>query len=379
MNTGQAMERWDAIMVGAGPAGCAAAYDLAAAGRSVLLLDRAEFPRHKACAGGLTRKTLRALRYPVDAVTRATPCAIHVEREAGQPTRLESRKPVCAMTVRQELDEYCLRQTLARGAQLARIGAILAIEQDANGVTVRTEDAPYAGRFLVGADGVHSRVRQLVYGADAAWFWRGFALEAQVRPERGCASDVAFAFDAVRGGYGWVFPKRDHLNVGLYTQSATEKLDRGRLLQWIRERIGGAAIEGVTGQYLGFGAETAPAAAGRVFLVGDAGGFADPLTGEGIYGAIVSGQAAAAAIDGDLRGGDAAHRSFAALSTSLREDLQMAASGARWFYGNPDVGFRILTAPLLRRVMIGAFADGTKIAGLARAVRQFAHISSAGA
>lgn len=373
------MERWGAIVVGAGPAGCAAAYDLAAAGRSVLLLDRAEFPRHKACAGGLTRKTLRALRYPVDAVTRATPCAIHVEREAGQLTRLESRNPVCAMTVRQELDEYCLRQTQARGAQFARIGTIVAIEQDANGVTVRTEGQSFAGRFLVGADGVHSRVRQLLYGPEPAWFRRGFALEAQVRPERGCASDLAFAFDAVRGGYGWVFPKRDHLNAGLYTQSATEKLDRGRLLRWIEERFGEAAIEGVTGQYLGFGADGAPAAEGRVLLVGDAGGFADPLTGEGIYGAIASGQAAAQAIGEALRGGDAAHRSFVALTAPLREDLRVAASGARWFYGNLDLSFRILTVPLLRRAMIGAFADGTKIAGLARAVRQFAHISSGGA
>jgi flavin-dependent dehydrogenase len=110
-----------------------------------------------------------------------------------------------------------------------------------------------------------------------------------------------------------------------------------------------------------------------VFLVGDAGGFADPLTGEGIYGAIASGQAAAKAIDGELRGGDAAHRSFAALSAPLREDLRVAASGARWFYGNPDWGFRVLTAPLLRRAMIGAFADGVKIAGLAKAVRRVAH------
>lgn len=367
------MERWDAIVVGAGPAGCAAAYDLAAAGRSVLLLDRAEFPRHKACAGGLTRKTLRALRYSVAPVTRATLHAIHVEKKAGDSTRLESPKPVCAMTVRQELDEYCLRQTLARGAQFARIGSIEAIEQDERGVRVRTDGADFAGRFLVGADGVHSRVRQLVYGGGAGWFWRGFALEAQVRPERGGASDLAFAFDAVRGGYGWVFPKRDHLNAGLYTATAGEKLDRGRLQRWIQGRFGGASIEGVTGQYLGFGADQAPAAEGRVFLVGDAGGFADPLTGEGIYGAIDSGQAAAQAIDGELRGGVPASRTFAVATASLREDLRLSASGARWFYGNLDVGLRALTAPLLRRALIEAYANGTKIAGLAKAVRQFAY------
>ncbi len=59
------MSKYDAIVVGAGPAGCAAAYDLAAAGRSVLLLDRCHFPRLKPCAGALTVKTLKALRYSV--------------------------------------------------------------------------------------------------------------------------------------------------------------------------------------------------------------------------------------------------------------------------------------------------------------------------
>src|SRR4051794_2789227 len=60
----------DVIIVGAGPAGCAAAYDLAAAGLSVQLLDKKQFPRVKACAGALTMKTIRALRYSVLPVIR---------------------------------------------------------------------------------------------------------------------------------------------------------------------------------------------------------------------------------------------------------------------------------------------------------------------
>src|ERR1700689_4315555 len=118
------MERWDAIIIGAGPAGCAAAYDLATAGRPVLLLDRAEFPRHKACAGGLTRKSLRALRYPVAPVVRETVSAIVVERRSGVAATLASRNAVGAMTVRQELDAFCLQQTLRTGAQFERIGSI---------------------------------------------------------------------------------------------------------------------------------------------------------------------------------------------------------------------------------------------------------------
>lgn len=372
------MGPWDAVIVGAGPAGCAAAWDLATAGRSVVLLDRANFPRHKACAGGLTRKSLRALRYSVAPVVRETVSAIVVEGCSGEAATLASRTAVCAMTVRRELDAFCLRQTLAAGAEFSRIGRILALEETDDHVILRTEDRSFRSRFLIGADGVHSRVRQLVEREAPAWFRRGFALEAEVHPGGRDPADLVFDLSPVRQGYGWVFPKGDHLNVGLYTESTGEKLDRSRLTQYIEGRFGAAVWEAATGQYLGFGAEDAPDAGGRVLLVGDAGGFADPLTGEGIYGAIASGQAAAAAINSDLDGRNPAHRAFAALTTPLRQDLRLSASGARWFYGNPEFGFRALTVPVFRGAVINAYANGTKIAALANAVRRFAQVFAPG-
>jgi geranylgeranyl reductase family protein len=371
------MERWDAIIVGAGPAGCAAAWDLAAAGRAVLLLDRAEFPRLKTCAGGLTRKSLRALRYSVAPVVRETVSTIVVESRRGEAATLNSRTAVCAMTVRQELDAFCLQQTLAAGAQFCRIGPILAIETNDHDVLLRTADRTFRGRFLVGADGVHSRVRRLLHGEAPSWFRRGFALETEVHPANGNAVDVVFDFAPVSHGYGWVFPKGDHLNVGLYSESAGEKLDRWRLNRYIGERFGDARADTATGQFLGFGAENAPLFPSRIFLTGDAGGFADPLTGEGIHGAIVSGQAAAAAIDGNLKGGQPAYRAFAALTAPRRQDLRLSASGARWFYGNPDSGFRALTAPVFRGAVINAYANGTRIAALANAIRRFARTFAA--
>ena len=371
------MELWDAIVVGAGPAGCAAAYDLAVAGRRVLLLDRAVFPRHKACAGGLTRKSQQALRYSVAPVTRRTISAIVVEKHSAEAAKLASRSAICAMTVRQELDDYCLRQTVGAGAEFTQIGPIDAIEEGAQEVALRTNGHLFRARFLVGADGIHSRVRQLVCGDAPPWLRRGFALEAQVRDAGD--SELTFSLAAVRQGYAWIFPEGDHLNVGLYSGSAAEKLSRQRLVEWIRARFGHASVGCTTGQYLGFGAENAPPPRRRIFLTGDAGGFADPLTGEGIYGALASGQAAAAAIDMELRKGTPADSFFAERTAPLRRDLRLSAAGARWFYSNLDMGFRALTAPLLRSAAINAYANGTKIAALANAVRRFAGVFPRGA
>lgn len=371
------MELWDALIVGAGPAGCAAAYDLAAAGRRVLLLDRAVFPRHKACAGGLTRKSLLALRYSVAPVIRRTVSAIVVEKRAGEAATLSSRTAVCAMTVRQELDEFCLKQTIAAGARFIQIGPIAAIDEDARDVALRADGQTFRARFVIGADGVHSRVRQLLCGDSPPWLRRGFALEAQVRDASD--SDLIFSLAAVRQGYAWVFPEGDHLNIGLYSESSAEKLNRQQLLSWIHARFGQPSVGRTTGQYLGFGAENAPPPHRRVFLAGDAGGFADPLTGEGIYGALASGQAAAAAIEAELRDGMPADSVFAERTAPLRRDLRLSAAGARWFYGNLDAGFRALTAPLLRGAAINAYANGAKIAALANAVRRFAGVFAGGA
>jgi geranylgeranyl reductase family protein len=369
------MKLWDAIVVGAGPAGCAAAYDLALAGREVLLLDRAEFPRQKACAGGLTLKTVRALRYSVEPIIRQQISQVRLEPDASQATVLRRRSTYCFMTVRRELDDYCFRQTLAVGAKFQRIRAITAISEDSSGVAITFDGQPLQTRFLIGADGVHSRVRQLTSG-DAGWFWRAFALEATIPLTNAAEHDLIFDFAPVRDGYGWIFPKGDHINIGLYSYASEEKIDRARLAAYIRNRRGDATAADVIGQYAGFGAAQHKIGATRIFLTGDAGGFVDPLTGEGIYFAIASGQAAAAAIEANLSSDACAHRYFAQVTARIREDLRISTSAARWFYAHLDQGCRLLAMPLLRTAALNAFANGLGIAKLALRAKKLLRLAS---
>lgn len=361
------MKIWDAIVIGAGPAGCACAYDLASAGKSVLLLDKVDFPRVKACAGGLTMKTVRALRYSVEPVVRQTIHKIVLEERDSSRVPVRSRRPICVMTVRAELDAYCLKKTIEAGAEFRRLAGLASIAQDADGVTVAVQDTIFRARFLVGADGVNSQVRRMT--GDAAWFRKGLAIEVDVR-RNASGDDLVFDFAPVAQGYGWVFPKRDHVNVGLYSIDSDEALSRGRVAAYVAHRFGAEAkVEKFIGQYVGFGAAQFQERAGRVLLVGDAGGFVDPLTGEGIYGAITSGQAAAEAICKALNE-SAAFDLFLRLTSALRQNLRIAERVAVSFYSNPERGFRAMRTPLLRSAILKSYADGFNLSGLIHIARR---------
>jgi geranylgeranyl reductase family protein len=362
---------WDAIVVGAGPSGCAAAYDLAAAGQSVLLVDKSDFPRLKACAGGLTIKAVKALRYPIDPVVREVVRRVRLEGEAGTTKTapvLKSREPICVMTVRAELDEYCLRKTIAAGACFKRISPVRQIVRSGGDVHLLTAGESYRGRFLVGADGASGQVRRLC--GQGSWFSQGFALEVQTAAPKK-AIDLTFDFGSVPNGYGWIFPKGDHLNVGVYSPSSATGLTRSGLLSYLKERLGIDGADHVTGQYLGIGAggyeagDMQPDLRDRVFLVGDAGGFVDALTGEGIYGAVVSGQAAASAVLSEMRGDGSAAKTFAGCLADYRQTLRFSSRAAAAFYANPDRGFRAMRLPLVRRILVRTYTHGLNVKSLA--------------
>lgn len=129
-------EVWDAVIVGAGPAGCAAAYDLQRAGRRVLLLDRATFPRAKACAGGLTMKAVKALRYSIAPVVRRWCDGLLIEGGPGQNKRIGRRTPICAMTVREELDAFCLERTRGQGVCFERVKTLRSLSHSKDAATL---------------------------------------------------------------------------------------------------------------------------------------------------------------------------------------------------------------------------------------------------
>ena len=153
---------FDVIVVGAGPSGTAAAWQLARAGYRVLMLDKATFPRVKPCGGGLTIKALDLLPYSVGGVIeRATrDLRMGVKTSAGGREQLFSGDAhICVFAIRAEFDRLNFENTLQQGVEFQLIGELEAVEERPDHVAVAVGGRRISARFLIGADGASGSVR----------------------------------------------------------------------------------------------------------------------------------------------------------------------------------------------------------------------------
>jgi geranylgeranyl reductase family protein len=293
------VERFDVVVAGAGPAGSAVAMQLARGGASVLLADRARFPRDKPCGGGLTGRAVRALPCSVEPVVEHVVDRFELRLRYGPRFERAGREPMILMTQRRRLDAHLAEQASADGADFRDGTAVANVEQRAHGVTLDVDGRTVQAGVLVGADGANGVVaRAAGLGGQIV---RGVALEGNVSwgaldadRYRGRA---VVELGVVPGGYGWVFPKGDHANIGVGGWGSEGPRLRAHL-----ERLAGAhgveldALTDVKGHRLPMRPLGTAASAGRILLVGDAAGLVDPLSGDGMYEAFVSARLAAEAI-----------------------------------------------------------------------------------
>jgi geranylgeranyl reductase family protein len=385
-------------IVGAGPAGAWAALKLARSGARVTLFDPSH-PREKPCGGGLTGRAVELIvrelgALPVPMVTArearfecAMPSAAApaheqdgdavslplVDRGLGPDSSL-------VITSRAAFDRALLDSAVERGAALVP-ERVVEVASGPHDVTVRTQGGTHRAGMLLGADGANSLVRrqfaraltraQLSVGT--GYFVRGTS-----------SREVVIRWASDPPGYLWSFPRADHLAVGICAQGDTvASVDR---LQ--RETAGWIAAANLAGpssrcdryswpipslRVADF--EQLPLTGDRWMLLGDAAGLVDPLTREGIFYALLSGEIAAQSITRDARDPARAYRTQ--LTDTLVPELRRAAALKEGFFG---AGFsRLIVRGLaesaaIRAVMVDLVGGRQSYIGLRRRLlgtRQF--------
>ena len=365
---------YDVIIVGAGPAGSAAATFLARAGVSTVVLERHRFPRDKVCGDGLTPQALYWLDQLgcVDAVLDQaecclTECELYVNGRfivAGRIPENTPYPPFMTLLDRKRMDEIVARNAVANGAVLVEGAHARRIVRQPDGISVEADCAEgrrrFTGRVLVGADGAGSLVSRFLGNSP-----KDLTKAVSVRGYYdGVAADHALARvyfnEEFFPGYGWIFVNdHGHANVGLgYACDGNFPLRvnlkeqfRAFVTKELAGLLGTAEASGpLTG---GWAAYCRPAArtAERVVLIGDAGNSGDPLNGGGIHKAFESAAMAAGVLQQLLAEDDlstqAMHRYDEVLESVWGLDMQ-SADLLLTFAKNPH--FRLLYLQLLEHI-----------------------------
>ena len=286
------MERFDVGIVGAGPAGSTAAYRLARAHARVLLIDKAGFPRDKPCGGGLTMRAVRQLLFAVEPVVEDRITRARCRLKYGPVMERESSQVLCLMTQRRRLDAFMVERAVEAGVEF-RDGVRVEVESDRE---IRVDGTPIHVDAVIGADGANGiTAKALALGGGIV---NGVALEGNLPYERLPADDwrgmLVLELATLPGGYGWIFPKGDHVNVGVGGWGS----EGPRLRDHLRVLCDHYAIQidelaNLRGHRLPMRRPETRLAKGRGLLVGDAAGMLDPVSGDGIYEALVSARLAA--------------------------------------------------------------------------------------
>ncbi|MGN6250298.1 MAG: NAD(P)/FAD-dependent oxidoreductase [Marmoricola sp.] len=329
-----AASTWDLAIVGAGPAGAAAAIGALQAdpGLAVALVDRADFPRDKCCGDGIAPQVIDLLeeagvtgivedRTPVPRL-RLTRLGRSADRTMARPTYVVPREV---------FDHRLVQAAQAAGAQLVR-HRVRTVDRSGEAVVL---DGALSARVVVGADGAHSAVRR---GLDLAPGPMAVAIRgyAPVPPGREAAQVIVF--DTIRQpAYAWSFDRGDGLaNVGYgeILDSRHDRPTRARMLERLDALLPDAAPAGTTwqGHQLPLSHGRFRPGDGPVLLAGDAAGLVNPMTGEGIYYAVATGLAAGRAAARALRDGapDAAGGHYrAAVEPLLDRHLRHIGLAAR--------------------------------------------------
>ncbi len=293
------MSDYDAIVIGAGPGGSAAAHLLADAGMRVALIDKESFPRDKLCGGMLSERTEKVYKSIFgggwDDVYEFSSSGARFFYKDRLLNEVNDYRPIF-FTNRSTLDHHLVKLACARGATLLEKTCAASLEPD-NGLVRLKNGTSISGDFIIGADGVASMVaRDLGFSMQKKKLAASLEIEYPRQGKLANLDRPEIYFGFIRWGYGWVLPKKDTLTIGIAGLVQKNQGLKSSFNAFLEQVCTGVPDIKWKGHPLPFCNFMLRPGKGNILLVGDAGGFVEPVTGEGIAFAMQSGSYAAHAI-----------------------------------------------------------------------------------
>ncbi len=301
------MNKFDIIIVGAGPGGSIAGKEAAENGYSTCILEKEKISdngRYKACGGALAWELVEEIDYPEDKISRVIE-SLELHHLDGDHF---SKKGKGAVVWRSTFDKYLTDMAISSGARLEEKNSLINITREDNLYKISTEKEKYLSNYVIAADGVTSQTLKKL-----GWpYFQKEDLILTITKEMGTSRSqidnvlgndtvhLFFGKDLISVGYAWLFPKADNITVGWGNQINLIKNSRTEFEQFVNLDFVKKALK--NSELTIFKPHLIPVGLrpklyeDKVFAVGDAGGIVDPISGKGIPYAMMSGKFAIEAI-----------------------------------------------------------------------------------
>jgi len=349
---------YNVIVVGSGPAGAMAALKLSDRGYSVLVLEKEHLPRYKACGGGLPLKSIEKIGFDISPVVEKRIEGTQITFKSKDPVTMKT-EGIGVMVMRDKFDSFLIKKAERAGAHIREGARVTAVSEDGSGCEVATDMGVFRCDVLIGADGANSTVanrlgmrrhRELGVAIEREVKVRKWQLEEQ-------GDNATFDFGASPFGYAWIFPKKDHLSIGVYSGVRKQKDLNDYLEKFIQEQrvLQGCKTISNVWHPIPWGGAREDLNKGRAILAGDAAGLADPFFGEGIAFALKSADIAAGKAEEYLSGRITNFESYSnEIYEKISSDFVYARLIHKIIYLNPGLAHKIFCK---NRIVNGYFAD----------------------
>jgi geranylgeranyl reductase family protein len=331
------MKHYDVAIIGSGPSGASTAFHLAKNGISTVLIEKETLPRYKTCGGGFVYRGRKDLPFDISSVVEREFHTIDIYLGDKLHFKTEREDPTVTMIMRDSFDHLIVKKAKEFGVTLLEDHKLKKLRFSDDKITLETSQGELTAKFVIAADGALSPTAKMAgWKEDTRKLIPALEYEVEVPEEdfNRLKDEVRFDIDAIPYGYAWNFPKKNHLSVGV----ASARRTKINLKEYYNEYLKTIGITTILSESQhGFQIPVAPRTDGfvknNVFLIGDAAGFADPITAEGISNAIYSGKLVADAIvEANLDSAKAEELYLEKLNEKLVPELETGLFLSKWFY-----------------------------------------------